>query len=1064
MASNLFIRRPKFAIVISLVIILAGIIAMKSLPLEEYPRITPPQVVVSAQYPGASSDVIASTIAAPLEAQINGVEGMTYMTSSSQNNSYSLNLYFDTSTDPDMDVVNVQNRLQLALPRLPEDVRRYGLTVNKSTGGPGILLVAVNSPHNTYDSIFIYNYASIYIKDELARIKGIASIDVFGIEDYAMRIWLNANKMATLGVSTSEISNAIANQNTQIPAGDIGIEPLKNKQMIKLTLRTKGRLKDVSEFENIIIRSKSDGSQIKVKDIARVELGGEGYSFFSRIQGKRTAIVSIKQLPEANAIDLANKVKKRLEEISKGFPPGLEYKIVRDETEFVNESINEVVYSIFLAIILVVLVCYMFLGSMRASLIPFFAIPVSLIGTFVLVSLFGFSINLLMLFGMVLAVGLVVDDAIVVLENVQRHIQTGEKPKESTEISMKEVSGAVIATSLVLMAVFVPVCFMPGITGKMYQQFALCISVSIAISTIVALTLSPALCSTILKPKEEFKELEFLIKFDNWFNSIKEKYLVGARYFVDNSKQTLILLGVLILLMAILFKLIPTSFLPDEDRGAIYTQIQLPDGSSASRTDVVAKDLEKKIQKIKGIKNTVTLVGFSGENTCLIVSILDKWSKRHSSKLSVQNVLGQLRKEFGNYPDATVVSFSPPAIPGLGMFGGFEYQLLDKGNRNPQELYDEAMKFITATKTSRDLQNVYTQYSANLPQLLIDVDVSKAMAQDVDLAEIYTTLAGQFGKEYINDFNKYGRVYRVLMQSDEDFRSKPEDINKIFVKNRNGKMVPLTAVVNVRDVTGPYTLSRFNMYSAVTMNGNAAKGISSGQAMKAMEKLSDEVLPKDMGYAWSGISMQEKESTGKVGGVLSLALIFVYLFLVALYESWTLPMAVMLISPVAIVGGLFFQYISGYALDIYAQIGLVMLIGMSTKQAILIIEFAKEAREKLNLSIQDAAMEAAKLRFRAVMMTAIAFILGVMPLVLASGAGSASRHSVGMTVFGGMIAVAFVGTLLVPAFYVVIQKMKERSPDGIKIALEYLKQYSKEKGNKLLNVTILRKNYNEPQN
>lgn len=1040
MASNLFIKRPKFAIVISLVIILAGIISMKSLPLEEYPNITPPQVVVNAQYPGASSDVVASTIAAPLEAQINGVEGMTYMVSSSQNNSYSLHIYFEIGTDPDMDVINVQNRLQLALPRLPEDVRRYGLTVNKTTGGPGILLIGVSSPHNTYDSLFIYNYASIYIKDELARIKGVASIDVFGIEDYAMRIWLNANKMATLGISTSEVSYAIANQNTQIPAGDIGIEPLKNKQMIKLTLRTKGRLKDVSEFENIIVRSRPDGSQVRIKDIARVELGGEGYSFFSRVQGKNTSIISIKQLPEANAIDLANRVEKRLKELSKGFPPGLEYKVVRDETAFVEESIDEVVHSILLAIVLVVLVCYIFLGSMRASLIPFFAIPVSLIGTFIFVSLFGFSINLLMLFGMVLAVGLVVDDAIVVLENVQRHIQAGTKPKDATEVTMKEVSGAVIATSLVLMAVFVPVCFMPGITGRMYQQFALCIAVSVGISTLVALTLAPALCSTILKAKDEFKELEFLVKFDNWFNLIKEKYLVGARYFVDNSKYTVMLLGILLLLAVILFKLIPTSFLPEEDRGAVFTQIQLPDGSSASRTDAVAKDIEPKIQKIKGIKDTITLVGFSGENTCLIVSILDKWSKRHSSKLSAQNILAKLRKEFENYPDANIVSFAPPAIPGLGMFGGFEYQLLDKGNRTPQELYDEAMKFIAATRTSRDVQSVYTQYSANLPQLLIDVDVPKAMAQGVDLTEIYATMAGQFGKEYINDFNKYGRVYRVLMQSDEDFRSKPEDISKIFVKNRNGKMVPLTAVVNVRDVTGPYTLTRFNMYSAVTMNGNAAKGVSSGQAMKAMEKLSDEVLPKNMGYAWSGISLQEKESTGKAGSILSLALIFVYLFLVALYESWTLPMAVMLISPVAVVGGLLFQYVTGYALDIYSQIGLVMLIGMSTKQAILIIEFAKEAREKLHLSIQDSAMEAAKLRFRAVMMTAIAFILGVLPLVLATGAGSASRHSVGITVFGGMIAVAFVGTLLVPAFYVVIQKMKERAPKEIKKILEAIRK------------------------
>lgn len=1026
MASNLFIKRPKFAIVISLVLILAGIIAMKALPLEEYPKITPPQVVVSVQYPGASSDVVEDTVAAPLEAQVNGVEDMIYMTSSSQNGSYTLNLFFEIGSDPDMAVINVQNRLQLVTPRLPDVVRRYGLTVAKTTGGPGLLMISVNSPHNTYDPLYIANYASIYIKDELARIKGVGSVQVFGSEDYSMRVWLNANKMATLGISTSEVSNAITNQNTQVPAGDIGIEPLENKQMIKLTLRTKGRLKSVKEFENIIIRSKTDGSQVKLKDIARVELGAESYSFFSRLQGKDTAIIMVKQLPEANSIDLANRVKKRLAQLSKGFPPGLEYQIFRDETDFVRESINEVTHAIALAIILVVIVCYLFLGSMRASLIPFFAIPVSLIGTFIFVSLLGFSINLLLLFGMVLAVGLVVDDAIVVLENTQRHIQDGVSPKEATEVTMQEVTGAVVATSLVLMAVFVPVCFMPGITGKMYQQFAVCIAVSIGLSTLVALTLAPALCSTILKSKEEFKELEFLVKFDNWFNGVREKYLVGSKYFVENSKNTLIVLGALILLTTLLFKIIPTGFLPDEDKGVIFTQIQLPDGSSASRTDIVSSKIEKEMRQIPGIKQNLLLVGFSGENTCLIVNMLEPWSKRHTAKLSAQGILKQLRTKFGNYPDAIVVSFSPPSIPGLSMFGGFEYQLLDKGNRTPQELYIEAMKFIIAANQDKLLQSVYTQFSANLPQLMVDVDMSKALAQSVDINEIYNTLSAQFGRTYVNDFNKYGRVYRVLMQGDEDFRAKPQDIDKVFVKNIHGKMVPLTSVVNIRDITGPYTLTRFNMYSAVTINGMPAKGISSGQAMKEMEKLSDEILPNNMGFAWSGISLQEEESSGQIGGILAMALIFVYLFLVALYESWTLPMAVMLISPVAIVGGLFFQYVAGYALDIYSQIGLIMLIGMSTKQAILIIEFAKEARENLNLSIEEAAMEAAKLRFRAVMMTAIAFILGVLPLVFASGAGAESRHSVGMTVFGGMFVVAFVGTLLVPAFYVVIEKMKDK--------------------------------------
>jgi len=1034
--SYIFIKRPKLAIVISIAIMLAGIISMLNLPLEEYPSITPPQVVITANYPGASSEVVESTIAAPVEAQLNGVENMLYMTSSSQDGTYQLNIYFEIGSNPDMNVIHVQNQLQLVTPRLPDMVKRYGLTVNKSIGGPGLMMISVNSPNNTYDPLYVANYASIYVKDELARIKGTSSVSVFGSSDYSMRIWLNATKMATLGVSTTEVATAITNQNTQVSAGEIGIEPLKEKQMVKLTLRTKGRLQDVSEFENIVVRSKQDGSEVKLKDIARVELGAESYSFFSRIQGKNTAMISVKQLPEANSIDLAQKITKRMAELSKGFPAGLEYHIDRDETLFIRESMKEVQISIVLAIILVVLVTYMFLGSMRASIIPFCAIPVSLVGTFIIMSGLGFSINLLILFGLVLAVGLVVDDAIVVLENTQRHIQQGVDPKEATEKTMQEVLGAVIATSLVLMAVFVPVCFLPGITGRMYQQFAVCIASAIGLSTIVALTLSPALCSLILKPKDEMKELDFLVKFDTMFNKVRDKYLIGAQYFVDNSKQTLIVFGALLLLIAVLFKMIPMSFLPEEDKGVVFTQIQLPDGSSASRTDIVANQVEKEVQAIGGVKETIALVGYSGENTALIVSVLDEWSHRRKSSLSLASITGQLRKDFGGYPGATIVSFSPPAISGLGMFGGFEYQLLDKGNRTPQQLYDEATKFIAAANKNSALQSVYTQFTPNLPQLLLDVNIQKAMAQGVDINEIYNTLAAQFGRTYVNDFNKYGRVYRVMMQADSDFREKPSDIDKVFVKNNNGSMVPLKSVVDVKDTVGPYSLTRFNMYNAVTINGSAAKGVSSGEAMDAMEKLSAKILPSDMSFSWSGMSAQEKESSGQIGFILTLALTFVYLFLVALYESWTLPIAVMLISPIGIVGGLFFQYIFGYALDIYAQIGLIMLVGMSTKQAILIIEFAKEAKENQGLTPQAAAMEAAKLRFRAVMMTSIAFILGVLPLVTASGAGAASRHSVGTTVFGGMIAVAFIGTMLVPAFYVVIEKMK------IKFS-EYIQQRKK---------------------
>lgn len=1020
---NLFIKRPKLAIVISLAIMLAGMLMITALPLEEYPSITPPQVVVTATYAGASSDVVEDTIAAPVEAQLNGVEDMIYMSSTSQNGQYQLTLYFEIGSDPDMAVVNVQNQLQLVTPRLPEEVKRYGLSVKKSTGGPGLMMISVNSPTHTYDSLYIANYASIYIKDELARIKGVGKVAVFGSSDYSMRIWLDATKMANLGVSVSEVNAAIQAQNTQVPAGDLGVEPMKNKQMIKLTMRTKGRLKDVSEFENIIVRSKADGSQIKLKDIARVELGAESYSYFSRIGGKDSAIISISQLPEANAIDLSNKISAKMKELSKSFPQGIEYKIQRDETEFVRESIKEVINAIGLAIVLVGIVTYMFLGSGRAALIPFCAIPVSLIGVFIFMNILGFSINLLILFALVLAVGLVVDDAIVVLENTQRHIQEGKNPVDATEITMKEVFGAVLATSLVLMAVFVPVSFMSGITGQMFRQFALCIASSIGLSTLVALTLAPALCAMILKSGEEKADFEFIQKFDDWFNSIRDKYLEGVKIFINSPMLTISLFAGIVLFTAGMFYLIPKGFLPTEDKGAVFTQIQLPDGSSASRTEMVATEVENRILNIDGVDTTINLVGYSGENTALIVAQLKNWSERKSKDQSMQSILTKIKKEFANYPSATIASFSPPSISGLGMFGGFEYQLLDKGDRTPQELYQEAQKMIGEANKNPAFQMVYTSFTADLPQLLIKVDEDKALAQGVDISEIYSALSGYFGKSYVNDFNKYGRVYRVYLQADDEFREKPSDINKIYVKNKLGSMVPLSSVVTISNIVGPYSLTRFNMYPAITINGQARNGVSSGQAMSAMENLSDTVLPKDMGYAWSGSSLQEKESSGQIGPILAMSLVFIYLFLVGLYESWMLPIAVLLISPVALVGALFFQYVAGYSLDLYSQIGLVMLIGLSTKQAILIIEFAKDAHQS-GMSIKDAAMQAAKLRFRAVMMTNIAFILGLLPLVFAKGAGAASRNSVGMTVFGGMMAVAFIGTFLVPAFFVMVENLK----------------------------------------
>lgn len=1043
MAGNLFIRRPKFAIVISLAIILAGLISLTSLPLEEYPSITPPQVIVNANYSGANADVLASTIAAPVELQLNGVENMLYMTSESENGNYKLTIYFEVGSDPDMNLINVQNQLQLVTPRLPEEVRRFGLTVRKSTGGGGCLFIGLTSPNKTYNSLYLANYASMFIKDELARTKGCARVQVFGAGDYSMRIWLKPDKMASLGVSTTDISNAISSQNVQTPAGNIGVEPMDTPQMMKFTLRTKGRLKTVEEFENIIVKANPNGSNVKIKDVARVELGAENYAAKSLIDGNDSAIIAVTQLPDANTIDLVNKINKKMEVISKTFPKDIEYHVQYDVTQFVRESIKEVVSAIILAIILVSAVTYLFLGTARAAFIPFCAIPVSLIGVFLFMAAMGLSINLLILFGLVLAVGLVVDDAIVVLENTQRHIQEGKSPKDATEVTMQEVFGAVVATSLVLMAVFVPVCFMGGITGKMYRQFAVCIATSVGLSTVVALTLSPALCSIILKSKEQRENFEhsnkvakaihqFIVNFDIWFNKVRDKYLEVVQYFVNAPRKTFrTILGIFIIII-IMFKIIPSGFLPDEDRGAIFMQVQLQDGATLSRSTDVVNKMGREITQIPGVNSMLSINGFNGENTALGIIQLEPWHERKSKKLGVNSIIAQANQIASKYTEATTFVTQPPAITGLGIFGGLEYQLLDKGDRTPDELFEEAQKFMQQARQNPAFSSVYTSFTSSLPQVVVNIQEEKAMAQGVPISEIYSTLASQFGATYINDFNKYGRVYRVYMQADAPYRATMDDLNKIYVKNVQGKMVPLTSVITTKDIIGPYSLTRFNLYPSITVNAAGAPGVSSGKAMKAMEELSEKILPEDMGYAWSGTSLQEQQSSGQIGPILAMALTFVYLFLVALYESWTLPLAVMLISPIALVGALLFQYVWGLSLDIYAQVGLVMLIGLSTKQAILIVEFAKDAMEKDGLHYQLAAMQAAKLRFRAVMMTNIAFILGLLPLVFAHGAGAGSRNSIGVSVFGGMLAVAFFGSILVPAFFVLTNRMKEKTENKIK--------------------------------